>query len=65
MNLESDQEFGCPYCGELITIRVDETGGRKQYFVTDCEVCCRPIGIEVDIDTDGYINLIAKREGEG
>lgn len=63
--LESDQEFNCPYCSEVITTRVDQTGGRRQYFVTDCQVCCKPIQIEVDIDADGTVNLVAKREGEG
>jgi transcription elongation factor Elf1 len=63
--LESDQEFNCPYCGEVIAVRVDRTGGSRQTFVTDCEVCCRPILVEADIDADGYVNFIAKREGEG
>ncbi len=47
------------------SIRIDETAGNRQFFVTDCEVCCRPIEIELDIDADGYVNLTAKREGEG
>ena len=63
--LESDQEINCPYCGEAFSIRVDQTGGRRQFFVTDCEVCCKPIEIEADIEADGYVNLVAKREGEG
>ena len=65
MTLESDQEYNCPYCAAVISIRIDETAGRRQFFVTDCEVCCRPIEIEVDIDSEGYVNFIAKREGEG
>ena len=63
--LESDQEINCPYCGEVIGVRVDQTGGSRQYFIIDCEICCRPIQVEVDIDADGYVNLAAKREGEG
>ena len=63
--LENDQEFNCPYCGEVISLRVDQTGGSRQFFVTDCEVCCRPIEIEIDIESDGYVNLVAKRAGEG
>ena len=63
--LENDQEFNCPYCGEVITLRVDRTGGSRQFFVTDCEVCCRPIDIDLDIESDGYVNLVAKRSGEG
>ncbi len=46
-------------------MRVDRTGGRRQDFVIDCEVCCRPIEIELDIDPDGDVNCIAKRAGEG
>ena len=63
--LENDQEFNCPYCGEVITLRVDQTGGSRQFFVTDCEVCCRPIDVDLDIESDGYVNLVAKRSGEG
>ena len=65
MNPESDELFNCPYCGASSSTRVDQTAGRRQHFVTDCEVCCRPIEVEVDIDADGYVNFIAKREGEG
>ena len=65
MDLESDQAFNCPYCAAGISIRIDQTGGDRQFFVTDCEVCCRPIEIELDIDSDGAVNIIAKREGEG
>ena len=62
---EDDYDYNCPYCMESISIRVDHTAGSRQVFVTDCETCCRPIEIEIDVDADGYVNLIAKREGEG
>ncbi len=65
MAIEEVQEFNCPYCAAVISVTIDTTAGRRQSFVTDCEVCCRPIEIEVDIDRDGYVNFIAKREGEG
>jgi len=63
--LESDAEINCPYCGELIVIRVDQTGGRRQHFVTDCEICCKPIEIEAEVSDDDEVSLTAKREGEG
>lgn len=63
--LESDEFFGCPYCGTENSLRVDATGGRRQFFVTDCENCCRPISIELEVESDGYVSVIAKREGEG
>jgi hypothetical protein len=62
---EPDQAFSCPYCGTENGLQVDAGGGRRQSFVTDCEVCCRPISIELEIESDGYIQLVAKREGEG
>jgi len=49
----------------MISVRIDQTAGNRQFFVTDCEVCCRPIEIELDIDSEGYVNVVAKREGEG
>ena len=63
--LEEDYEYNCPYCVAPGSLRVDATGGRQQSFVVDCEVCCRPLAIEIDIDDDGYVNFTVKREGEG
>jgi hypothetical protein len=63
--LEDDYEYSCPYCGTALSLRVDHTAGSRQQFVIDCENCCRPIEVELDVESDGYVNLIAKREGEG
>jgi hypothetical protein len=63
--LENDQDFNCPYCAEVISMRIDQTGGSKQFFTIDCEVCCQPIAVEVTIEPDGYIDFVVKREGEG
>ncbi len=65
MSLESDQDFNCPYCASVNSIQIDQTGGDRQYFVTDCEVCCRSIEIEANIDSEGTVNVVAKREDEG
>ena len=64
-NLEDDHSINCPYCGAGFSVRVDNTGGSQQSFVIDCENCCRPIEVEVSVEDDGYVSLIAKREGEG
>ena len=63
--LEEDCDANCPYCMVAISIRVDMTAGSRQSFVTDCENCCRPIDIEVEVDGEGAVNLVAKRNGEG
>ncbi len=45
--IEEDYLFNCPYCGEEMSARLDPSGGKKQDFVQDCEVCCKPIQIKV------------------
>lgn len=50
----------CPYCGEPITVRIDEGGGFHQRYVEDCAVCCRPIDIELtssDEDCEPHLAL--------
>ena len=59
---EEDYAFECPYCMESNTVRVDLTGGTKQKFVHDCEVCCRPVLIKVEADADGIVNASAEKE---
>jgi hypothetical protein len=51
--LESDAEYVCPSCGETNAVGVDTTAGRRQRFVEDCPVCCRPLVFTVVIDGDG------------
>jgi hypothetical protein len=43
----------CPYCGEEIDLFLDRGGGRRQRYVEDCAVCCRPIEVHASIDDDG------------
>ena len=34
--------FQCTGCGEWVETTVDESGGSKQQYVEDCQVCCQP-----------------------
>lgn len=36
----------CPYCGEPVQLLVDASGGEQRY-VEDCQVCCRPMVVDV------------------
>ena len=36
--------FTCPYCWAEISFVLD-TSVRKQTYVEDCEVCCKPIEV--------------------
>ena len=39
----------CPYCGEAIEVAVD-LSVRRQEYVEDCQVCCRPMTLTVCVD---------------
>jgi len=41
---ETEYFFSCPYCGESISILID-LNFNNQFYIEDCEVCCRPIEI--------------------
>ena len=45
-------DIQCAYCGETIEILVDASAGDQQY-IEDCQVCCRPLVMNVHIDADG------------
>lgn len=39
----------CPSCGEPVTLVVDVSAGRRQTYVEDCWVCCRPMQVTVTV----------------
>jgi hypothetical protein len=41
--------FQCPYCFEEISMLVDPSV-RSQEYLEDCEVCCNPILVQVEIE---------------
>jgi hypothetical protein len=55
-------EFACPTCMQMNLLPVDPSGGRRQVFTTDCEVCCRPIRITLFLDDDGTPVVDAEAE---
>lgn len=59
----TEQSIGCPYCGENITILVDDSLPEQEY-IEDCQVCCRPIVLHVSVDMDGDVAVTANAENE-
>jgi len=53
----------CPYCGEPIELVLD-TSVSQQRYIEDCQVCCRPITISLEVDSGGFINLQVQHENE-
>lgn len=63
MSLQDEVEIECPYCGELIVLLVDASAGAQDY-VEDCQVCCRPINVNVIVDEDGQPRASVRRDDE-
>jgi hypothetical protein len=57
-------DVGCPYCGEVVTVILDEGGGSSQRYVEDCTVCCRPIELSVHRGSDGDYEVDVRREDD-
>jgi len=63
MGLQNEVEIECPYCGERITLLVDNSAGDQEY-IEDCQVCCRPIYLIVTVDEDGQPQIAAQRDDD-
>ena len=63
MSLLEECAADCPYCGEPITLLID-TSCEEQSYVEDCEVCCRPMVVNVFVDEDGQVGLSVNREDD-
>jgi len=63
VNNLSEETIGCPYCGETISILVDHSHDEQEY-VEDCQVCCRPMVVNVAIDAAGEVSVTARYENE-
>jgi Cysteine-rich CPXCG len=48
--LEVEAGFQCAGCGEWNTTAVDSSAGRRQSYVEDCQVCCKPNILQVEYD---------------
>ena len=57
----SNIDVQCPYCGEWIVLVADESVGSQRYS-EDCQVCCRPMLVTVEIDDDGGAAVRVERE---
>jgi hypothetical protein len=61
VNLLQEKDIYCPYCGEIITILVDGSVEDQQY-IEDCQVCCRPMVIQVLVSPQGDCQVEARDE---
>ncbi|HLF18687.1 MAG TPA: CPXCG motif-containing cysteine-rich protein [Candidatus Omnitrophota bacterium] len=56
--------FNCPYCASLNTSPLDPSQGNRQEWITDCEVCCRPILVRIELDGEELLSVSVHQENE-
>lgn len=56
-------EIFCPYCGEALEIEIDRSIER-QHYSEDCEICCRPIEIFIQVDENSEVHVDVRSELE-
>ena len=54
--------YPCAFCGEPNEVDVDLSAGRRQTYVEDCQVCCRPNVLAVRFDEEGQVTVEAEPE---
>jgi hypothetical protein len=55
--------FQCAGCGEWNETTIDEFGGRKQTYIEDCQVCCKPNLLHITYDPEmGQFIIAAQLE---
>tara|TARA_X000000368_G_scaffold117931_1_gene92126 strand:+ start:1350 stop:1538 length:189 start_codon:yes stop_codon:yes gene_type:complete len=58
-----EKESYCPYCGEIISFLIDPSIEFQEY-VEDCQICCSPIVVCVEINSDNKISIQTRKENE-
>lgn len=63
MGFLDEKLIDCPYCGESITVLVDEQEAGHEY-TEDCQVCCKPIVFNISSDVGGDLTVSVRTENE-
>jgi hypothetical protein len=50
--MQTTAEYTCAYCGEVNLTFVDLSGGSYQSYIEDCQVCCHPNVLYIQIDEE-------------
>jgi hypothetical protein len=45
-----EARFQCAGCGEHNQTTVEESAGRRQSYIEDCQVCCKPNLLRIEYD---------------
>lgn len=57
-----ERRIRCPFCTARMDILLDLSAGSQSY-VEDCQVCCQPMQITFETDTDEVLEFDVSRAG--
>lgn len=63
MNKLDEADVLCPYCGESISVLIDCSVDSQRY-IEDCQVCCRPINFDVQMNDEDTPIVRVSNENE-
>ena len=63
MNALQAVQQSCPYCGESIELFIDCSIPTQEY-IEDCQVCCRPMVVTVEVDHEGDPYVALRNEND-
>lgn len=55
--------FSCPYCFQEISFLIDPSVP-LQHYIEDCEVCCNPISVRIEVKNGEIENFFAENLGQ-
>lgn len=54
----------CPYCGAGFDLQIDCSAG-TQTLVEDCRICCQPVLLQIEVETQGQLTALhVQREND-
>ena len=56
--MQNNADFNCAYCGEINTTFIDLSAGWQQSYVEDCQICCQPNILYIQIEEETLDILI-------
>ena len=73
-----ERKIVCPYCGEMIVVLIEpmgsidspfdaeyiDTENQTSEYIEDCQVCCRPITLQVSQESSGAFSVDVFHENE-
>jgi hypothetical protein len=46
-------KYNCAYCGSINEVEIDPSAGHSQEYEEDCQTCCSPNLLRVELWTNG------------